>query len=328
MNRDSGVGCEVADLGGRRALHEHLVAVEQRRLEARCREPRQKHLNPWRPDPDTAGQARGQLVEPGDRDESALVDDHDAVDGLRDLGENMARDEDGLAGRSEAADERSQPVDALWVEPVRRLVEDQELWVAEQRRREPEPLAHPERVRPHAPARRRVELDQSSTSSTRASGRLAASARVIRCSRPERPGWKSAASSTAPTSRDGSGWLAVPVPEDERLARGRSHEPEQHTQRRRLSRSVRAQKARDRARIESEAEVVDSEHAPEPLRQVVGNEHLGGRRHIDTIRGIDTSRLDRLPRRTTQYLLESTVPAATRVVSGHSPLTVSSSSHP
>ena len=48
-----------------------------------------------------------------------------------------------------AANERrnvAQPADALGVEPVRGLVEDQQLRVAEQRRREPEPLAHAERV--------------------------------------------------------------------------------------------------------------------------------------------------------------------------------------
>ena len=53
------------------------------------------------------------------------------------------------------------PAHALGVEPVGGLVEDQHLGVAEQRVREPEPLAHAERVLAHALARgRAVEADE------------------------------------------------------------------------------------------------------------------------------------------------------------------------
>jgi hypothetical protein len=50
---------------------------------------------------------------------------------LRHLGEDGARDEHGLAGRREASHEGAQPMDALGVEPVRGLVEDQQLRVAQ-----------------------------------------------------------------------------------------------------------------------------------------------------------------------------------------------------
>ena len=79
-------------------------------------------------------------------DEPAAVDDHDVVDGLRHLGEHVARDEDRASLGRERAEEVAQPADALRVEPVRRLVEDEHLGIAEQRGGEPEPLPHPERV--------------------------------------------------------------------------------------------------------------------------------------------------------------------------------------
>ena len=113
-----------------------------------------------RPHPDVARHARGQLVERGDLDEPSPVDDHDLVDRLRDLGQHVARDEHGLARGGEPAHERSQPVDALGVEAVGRLVEDQELGVAQQGGGEPEPLPHAERVAADAAAAGARELDQ------------------------------------------------------------------------------------------------------------------------------------------------------------------------
>ena len=64
-----------------------------------------------------------------------------------------------LAG-SERAQEVAQPAHPFRVEAVRRLVEDQQLGVAEQRRGEPEPLPHPERVALDAPAGGVGQLDQ------------------------------------------------------------------------------------------------------------------------------------------------------------------------
>ena len=97
---------------------------------------------------------------------------------------------------------------------------------------------------------------------------------MIRCSRPDRPGWKSAASSTAPTLR--GGLLAVAGPEEQRPARGRPDEPEQHPQRRRLAGAVRPEKAGHRAGLQPEGEIVDGEHLPEALGQVVDDDDVVG----------------------------------------------------
>ena len=93
-------------------------------------------------------------------DEPAAVDDQHLVDGLGDLGEDVARDQHGAALGGERAQEVAQPAHPLRVEAVGGLVEDEQLGVAEQRRREPEPLAHPERVALDAAAGGAVELDQ------------------------------------------------------------------------------------------------------------------------------------------------------------------------
>ena len=132
------------------------------------------------------------------------MDDDDVVDGLRDLGEHVARDEDGAPLGRHAAQEVAQPADALRVEAVGGLVEDQHARVAEQRRGEPEALAHAERVLARPAVGGVVELDepQHLVDARRGSPAIAASAR--RWLRPERPGMGARASRFAPTVRAGS----------------------------------------------------------------------------------------------------------------------------
>ena len=94
--------------------------------------------------------AVGPGSELGDRalaDQPAGPDDHHAVDGLLHLGEQMAGDEHGAAlVVGQVPDEPAQPLDALGVQAVGRLVEHEDGGVAEQRRRQGEPLAHAEGV--------------------------------------------------------------------------------------------------------------------------------------------------------------------------------------
>ena len=72
-----------------------------------------------------------------------MVDDHDLVHGLSDLREDVARNENGAAFGRLRAEQVTEPPDALRIEPVGRLVEDEHLRVAEQCRRETQALAHP-----------------------------------------------------------------------------------------------------------------------------------------------------------------------------------------
>ena len=92
--------------------------------------------------------------------EPAVGDDHHVVDGLLDLAEHVAGDEDGLALTAEVAQELPQPPDALGVQPVGRLVQQEHLRVAQQRRGEPEALAHAHGVAAGPLARRGRDADQ------------------------------------------------------------------------------------------------------------------------------------------------------------------------
>ena len=184
----------------------------------------------------------------GDRrllDQPAAVDDHDAVDRLRDLGEHVARDEDRAALGGERAQEVAQPPDPGRVEAVRRLVEHEHLRVAEQRRREAEALPHPERVALDAPLRAPRSARRARAPPRRASaaGRPRRPARAGGCG-PSGPGWTSLASSTAPTRWSGRSSSPVRDAEDGRAVprpggRGRGSSAAWSTCRRRSGRGSR-----------------------------------------------------------------------------------------
>ncbi len=82
------------------------------------------------------------------------MDDHDLVDGLGDLGEHVARHEDRPTVCGERAQEVAEPADSLRVEAVGGLVEDENLGIAEERRREAQALPHSEGVALDAPPAR------------------------------------------------------------------------------------------------------------------------------------------------------------------------------
>ena len=92
----------------------------------------------------------------GDRagpDEPAAVEDDDPVGDLLHLVELVAGDQHGAALVGEVAQQPAQPADAVRVEAVGRLVEDEDARVAEQRGGQAEALPHAEGVAAHlAPA--------------------------------------------------------------------------------------------------------------------------------------------------------------------------------
>ena len=151
----------IADFLAARPVHEQSLFVHGRRLDPLALQGLLQLRSFRGADANRSADAGGQLLERGLDDELAAVDDQHLIDGLRNLGQHMAGDQHcPLAGR-EGAQEVAQPAHALRVEPVRRLVEDQQLGIAEQCGREPQPLPHPERVALDATVRRPVELDQA-----------------------------------------------------------------------------------------------------------------------------------------------------------------------
>ena len=99
---------------------------------------------------DEVDRARAAGRELGDRalrDDAALVDDRRDVAGLLDLVEQVRGQPDGAALVDERADQSAELEDAGRVEAVDRLVEDEQLGVAQQAAGDAEALAHAERVR-------------------------------------------------------------------------------------------------------------------------------------------------------------------------------------
>jgi hypothetical protein len=75
-----------------------------------------------------------------------VIDDRDRVADLLHLVEQVRGEEDGSPFLDEPPDHAPELVDAGRIEPVRGLVQNQELRVGEERACDPEALAHPERV--------------------------------------------------------------------------------------------------------------------------------------------------------------------------------------
>ena len=97
------------------------------------------------PDPDDA-LAEEQLIHRPFADEAAGRDDPDHVGELLHLAEDVARDEHRLAGRGEVAEGLAHGHDAGRIEPVGRLVEQEQARIAQQGGRDAQALLHPERV--------------------------------------------------------------------------------------------------------------------------------------------------------------------------------------
>ncbi len=181
----------------------------------------------------------------------------------------MARDDHRASLCGEMSQERPQPHDALGVEAVGRLVEQQDRWVTEQGCGERESLAHPEREAAHPAGADLGEADL---------GQHLVSARVrdpdlgrqhpeMVSGRPARvePGRLDRRADDVPGSRD----VGVGPPPDRGGPGGRAHQPQQHAQGRRLAGAVRAEEARDATWTNGEAEVVDCPYRAEVLGQSV-----------------------------------------------------------
>ena len=181
----------------------------------------------------------------------------------------MAGDEHGPALVGQAADQAAQPVDALGVEAVGRLVEDQDLGVAEQGGGQPEALAHAEREAPDPAAAGggqpgllqdlvdppRVEPGRGGQDPEVVAGRAA---RVEPARLQDRPD---------PAGRVGQ--LAVGPAGDGGRAGGRGDQAEEHPQGGRLAGAVGAEEAHDRPGVDLEVELVDGEHVAEALGEAL-----------------------------------------------------------
>ena len=201
------------------------------------------------------------------RDEPGPVDDHDLVGELCDLRENVAGDENRAAAPGEGAQEVAQPADSFRIEPVRRLVEDEQLRVAEQRAGDAQALAHAERVGldPAAGGTRQLDLlEHLVDPPLRDPAGRRQHAKVVAAA-PRRVVGRRLQNGADDARRV----VQLPVGRalDERLARRWMHQAEQDAEGRGLARAVGAEEASDPPRLDREGEVLDRGGRAEPLGQ-------------------------------------------------------------
>jgi hypothetical protein len=215
--------------------------------------------------------ARGaeQVLQRALTDQPALGDDHDAVDGLLDLGQDVAGDQHRLAlpGR-QVAEELPEPVDAGRVQAVGRLVQDQHPRVAEQRRRQGEALAHAHREAAHAPVGRlrdARQLQHLVGAGIRQPSGSAEDPQVVPCG----PARMEAGRLQRGADRaERVGQVGIALAADGGGPPGRGDQGEQAAQGGGLAGAVGPQEAGDRARLDLEAQVVDRADLAEVLGQI------------------------------------------------------------
>ena len=218
-----------------------------------------------------ADENRGLAAQLLDRplgDDPAVGDDDDVIDDVVGLGQHVARDEHRLALRGEVAQEGPQPSDAFGVQAVGGLVEDDDVRVGEQRCGETEPLAHAHGVAAGPLAGSGGDADQFEElvhPRVRGAARVGKDPQVIAptAARVEVGRFESRADDL-----HGVGEVLVAVFADERLARGRADEPEEHAHRRRLAGAVGAEESGDPRRLHRKGEVVDCDKRAELFGQV------------------------------------------------------------
>ena len=189
------------------------------------------------------------------------------------------------------AQERAQPANALRVEAVQGLVQNQDLRVAEQRRPEPEPLAHARRVLADPAAGGLLEPDDREhfvDAGARQPGQCRERAQVVA----RRAAGMGAARLDVDAEHAGVRRHRVDRrPVDQRPARSRTGKPDDRLERRGLAGAVRSEEARDRARPHGERQLLDRRHVAIALRQVLDRDrrrYLGCESgfHGDMIRGV------------------------------------------
>ena len=195
-----------------------------------------------------------------------MVDDHHVVHGLRDLGEHVAGQQDRTTLSGQLAQERAQPADALRVQPVGGLVQDEDLRVAHQCRSQAQTLVHAQREAPGTAVRRVTQLDELEhllDAGTRHSRLGGDDAQVVA----GRTAWVCSGLEHRPDMPQRVDDVAVCVTADAGAARGRGDQAEQSAQGRRLARAVRPEEPRDLPGRDREAQVVHGAHVAVVLGQ-------------------------------------------------------------
>lgn len=220
---------------------------------------------------DTA--ASGEFLHRRVRDQPAAADHQDTVRGLRHLRQQVGGDQDRTPLVRELAEQGAQPADALRVESVEGLVQDQGPGVAEQGRRQPESLPHPqgETTGALAPDPGQTDLVQDRVDAGPRDGmcqghgpqmgpRAASRVEEFRIQqRPRRP--------------ERGGVLGEQAPADQGPAAGGAIQPHQYTHRGGLACPVGSEEACHEPRPYCEVQILDGRHVTVGLGQAFDLHH-------------------------------------------------------
>ena len=212
---------------------------------------------------------RGQVVQRHRRHQPAAFDDDDVVDGRRNLGEQVTRKEHRPTLRGETTHRHPHPGDAIRVEAVQRLVEEDHRRVTEQCAGQRETLAHPHRVAADAAVGGRLEVDRSQHLADPAVGDAGRSGHHLEVLFTAAARVEDVRVDRCADLPNRVGELGVRPAGERHDARCRRGEPEHHPHRRRLARSVPSEEARDTTAGHPEGEVVDRSDRAVALGQVV-----------------------------------------------------------
>jgi hypothetical protein len=275
VDRDAVRRGNLADLLRREAVHLERSALAGLEGHVRADEQAAQPLELGRADEHDLLRGEGdEVVDGGVRDQLAAPDHDQVVGGERHLAHQVAGDEDGAALGGERLEQVADPVDPLRVEAVDRLVEDQGARVAQERGRDPEPLAHAEREGAGALACDLVqadEVDQLVDAALRDPVRLREREQVVVGGA---AGVHRARLEQRPDLVQRRGMVAVVAAVDGDVpVRGRV-EAEDQAHRRRLARAVRAEEAGHHAGLDREGEAVDGALVPVILRQPARFDHV------------------------------------------------------
>ncbi len=192
------------------SLDQQLVAVAGHGVAGHCQHPAARGRVGDAHAGARPGSPRAARRPPGGSS-AAVADDRDRVADLLDLGQDVRAQQHGDPGLGEPRISVADVADAGRVEPVGRLVEDQQVGLLEQRRRDREPLLHAQRVGAVAVTVAPGEADRLDRGVDPARGRRRVRARSGRLRRPLNEGTNFGCSTTAPIrpitggSRSGTG---------------------------------------------------------------------------------------------------------------------------
>ena len=208
------------------------------------------------------------------------VGDHDDVfDGLGDLGQDVAGDHHRAPVCRLLAHQTAQPDDPGRVQAVVRLVEDQDLRVAEQGCGDRQPLTHAHRVALHTPVGGVAEPDRGQDLLDAVGGMVSRDGQdpqVVSCAATRMEGGV-----LEHGAHPGAGLVELVVAQTAERGGPRRwlHQPEQRAQRRALSGPVRSEEPRDATGLDVEREVIDGGDGAEVLGEIADLD--GGHRPSD-----------------------------------------------